>query len=107
MDIPRQKLRDSWAKQFPELSDEWTYWWIEGDGYCLAIIEGSNLAAAVEIIEDNWNRFDSIIAHQAKLIDDDLIRRDKNRFGISDRKKSKKWLQQLDKTYNETNSDET
>ena len=73
----------------------------------MAIIEGSNLAAAVEIIEDNWERFDSIIAHRAKLIDDDIIRRDKNRFGISDRKKSQKWLQQLDKTFSETNSDET
>ncbi len=106
MDLSRQKLRDSWAKQFPDLSGEWDYWWIEGDGYCLAIIDGSNLAAAVEIVEDNWEKFDSIKAHKAKKVDDDLIRREKNRCEISDRKKSKKALEQLEKTYNSKDSDE-
>lgn len=75
MTSAQKERRAYWAKRFPEVSSDWPYWWIEGESYCLAVVEGSNLAAAVEIIEDNWENYNSIVAYNAKVIDTDLIRR--------------------------------
>lgn len=88
MSTSQQKRRDYWANRFPEISSDWPYWWIEGDSYCLAVIDGNNLSAAVEIVEDNWERFDSINAYKAKLADTDLIRKQLGSFVISNRSNS-------------------
>ena len=75
MTSAQQQRRAYWAKRFPEVSSDWPYWWIEGESYCLAVVEGSNLAAAVEIVEDNWENYNSIVAYKAKVTDVDLVRR--------------------------------
>ena len=69
MDTARQKLRSHWATRFTGLDSEWPYWWIEGDGYCLAVLDGANLAAAVDIIEDNWEQYARIKSSKAKIVD--------------------------------------
>ena len=99
MDTPQQKLKKDWAKRFPEISEEWPYWWIEGDEYCLAIIDGANLAAAVDIVDDNWERFSSIKAYKSKLIDCDIIRRGKGTYEISNRECSKKAFHNYEKQH--------
>jgi len=99
---PQQKLKQYWADNFPAVTDNWPYWWIEGDSYCLAIVDGNNLMAAVEIVEDNWERFDSIKVYKAKLADSDIMRRDRNTVGISDKSTSRKYLkdcEEVDKNY--------
>lgn len=89
MDIPRQKLRNHWAKKFPNLNSEWTHWWIDGEGYCLGVIDGGNLAAAVDIIEDNWENYSHIKSSKAKVIDGDLIRKDRHCDEISNKEYSR------------------
>jgi hypothetical protein len=96
MDTPQQRLRKDWAKRFPEISDDWPYWWIQGDNYCLAVIDGANLAAAIDIVDDNWERFTSIKAHNAKRIDSDLMRSGKGNYEISNRECSKKALERYE-----------
>ena len=110
MTTPQQKLREHWAEHFPAVTDDWPYWWIEGDSYCLAIVDGNNLVAAVEIVEDNWERFDLINVHIAKLIDSDLIRREGTHVTISNKLTSKKYIDDLEKAdnnyYTQANSNE-
>ena len=88
MSSTQQKNREYWAKRFPDLSNDWPYWWIEGDSYCLAVIGGGNLAAAVEIVEDNWERFDVINASKAMMLGSDKIQREKRNTLISQRSSS-------------------
>ncbi len=102
MAIPQQKLKQYWADNFPELTDDWPYWWIEGDSYCLAVVDRNNLVAAVEIVEDNWEKFDLIKAHKAKLIDSDLMRREERDVVISKKTTSREYLEgweKVDKHY--------
>ena len=94
MYTPRDKLRSAWAKRFTELSEEWPYWWIEGDGYCLAIIEGGDLAAAVDIVEDNWEKYAHIKSSRAKLLDQDIIRKDRHLDEISNREYSRQMYEE-------------
>ena len=102
MTIPLQKLKQYWAENFPEITEDWAYWWIEGDSYCLAIVDGNNLVAAVDIVEDNWEKYDLIKAHKAKLIDSDLIRREGGHVVISNKLTSREYLEgweKVDKHY--------
>jgi len=99
MDTPLHKLRNYWAKRFPEMSNDWPYWWVEGDGYCLSVIDGNNLAAAVDMVEDNWERFDSIKVYKAKCLDVDLIRKAKSSFEISKHENSTKMLEDFKNEY--------
>lgn len=89
MDTARQKLRSHWATRFTGLDSEWPYWWIEGDGYCLAVLDGANLAAAVDIIEDNWEQYARIKSSKAKITDGDLIRKDRHAEEVSNREISR------------------
>jgi len=89
MQTLRDHLRNYWAKSFPEVSDQWQYWWLEGDGYCIGVIPGDDLLAAIDFVEDSWEKFDSIKAHKAKVVDKDLIRKDRATYEISNRDKSR------------------
>ena len=75
MELWRDRLRREWAERFPEIDDKWTHWWIEGDGYCLAVIDGNNLPAAIDLVEDHWENYGHIKASSAKILDEDLIRK--------------------------------
>ena len=90
MDIARQKLRNYWAKKFPGLDSEWTHWWIDGEGYCLGVIDGGNLVAAIDIVEDNWEEYAHIKFSKAKIIDGDLIRKDRHNDEVSNREYSRR-----------------
>jgi hypothetical protein len=61
------KRRREWERRFPGLDDEWTHWWIEGDGALLAIVGASDLGAALQIVEKHHEQGMEIFAHVAKL----------------------------------------
>lgn len=62
-----EKKRRDWEQRFPELDDEWAYWWIEGDGALLAIVGGADLISALDIVGRHHGQCLSIVAHRAKL----------------------------------------
>ncbi len=74
MDTEREKYRIKWEKKLPATSEEWNYWWLHAEGYCIGIVPGSDLLAALDIIEDNFLKFPKITASLAKAVDGDLIR---------------------------------
>jgi hypothetical protein len=74
MEEERTKYRKKWEKSLPGTSDEWNYWWLHAEGYCIGIVPGSDLLAALDIIEDNYLKFPKITASLAKIVDGDLVR---------------------------------
>jgi hypothetical protein len=62
-----ERARRVWEGRFPALDDDWSYWWIEGDGALLAIVGGADLMAALGIVERHHAQCVSIIAYRAKL----------------------------------------
>ena len=56
-----------WELRFPSLDDEWTHWWIEGDGALLAAVDGSDLRAALEVVQKHHDQCRSIIVYGAKV----------------------------------------
>ena len=65
--IASYKLVDSWSKRLPDLDNEWTHWWIEGEGYCLGVISSDEHSKAKDLIVKNWQRFLSIYAYRARM----------------------------------------
>jgi len=83
---PDEKKRRGWEQRFPELDDEWAYWWIEGDGALLAIVGGADLIAALDIVERHHGQCQSIMAHRAKLDSfGEVVRDEKRRAAIATR----------------------
>jgi hypothetical protein len=62
-----KKLRRGWEHRFPSLSEEWTHWWIEGDGALVAIVATIDLGAALDIVSRHHDRCRWIIVYPAKL----------------------------------------
>jgi hypothetical protein len=62
-----KKARRDWEQRFPALTDEWTHWWIEGDGALLAVVGGSDLGAALDIVETHHDQCPRIVAYYAKV----------------------------------------
>ena len=62
-----RKLARRWEDRVPDLYGEWTHWWIEGDGGFLAVIPGEDLAGVVQVVRENWERFESIYVHRARV----------------------------------------
>jgi hypothetical protein len=56
-----------WELRFPCLDDEWTHWWIEGDGALLAAVDGSDLRAALEVVRKHHDQCRSITVYRAKV----------------------------------------
>lgn len=54
-----------WERCFPDLFGKWTHWKIIGDDYFIALIDGTKLAEAKRIIEDNYGEYSSIKACRA------------------------------------------
>ena len=61
------KKRREWELRFPDLDEEWGHWWIDGDGALLAIVGGSDLGAALAIVERHHERRSHIMAYPAKV----------------------------------------
>ncbi|MBN1625493.1 MAG: hypothetical protein JW944_03125, partial [Deltaproteobacteria bacterium] len=64
---------------FPSLDDDWTHWWIEGDDNFIAVIEGSMLKKAVDIVVEHFDDFISIMVYLAKKDFNGQIIPNKNR----------------------------
>jgi len=62
-----ERLKREWELRFPSLNDDWTHWWLEGDGGLLAILDSSDLSAALDIVWKHHSQFLTIIVYVAKL----------------------------------------
>lgn len=83
---PEEKKRRGWEQRFPELDDDWAFWWIEGDGALLAVVGGADLIAALDIVERHLGQCESIRAHRAKLDSfGEVVRDEKRRSEIATR----------------------
>lgn len=68
------KLKREWEKRFPGLFNEWTHWVIKGDWVFIEAVSGGNLLNAVNVVENNFGRFESIRIHRAfKMKSGDFI----------------------------------
>jgi hypothetical protein len=83
MKLP-EKVRAGWEHRFPDLGEKWTHWKIMGDGYLLAVVDGRDLSATWEVVNDNYGRFSSIKASRANVDEvGQLIAEEKSLFEIS------------------------
>lgn len=62
-----KRARRDWEQRFPGLNDEWTLWWIEGDGALLAVVGGADLSAALDIVDRHHDQCPRIVAYLAKV----------------------------------------
>ena len=81
------KLRREWESRFPHLDEDWTHWWIEGDRNFLILIEGCNLAEAIEYVFECSGVYVSIKAYRAKYNDDGVPIREKSAYEIANKNK--------------------
>ncbi len=89
--IANDKQIDNWSKRLPDLYNEWTHWWIEGEGYCLGVVSSEKLSKATNLIVENWQRFSSIYAYRARMDENgDSIKQSNCRTEISNFKKDLK-----------------
>jgi hypothetical protein len=80
------KIRRGWENRFPHLDEDWTHWWIEGDGNFLILIEGCSLAEAIEYVFECREVYVSIKAYRAKYNDDGMPIREKSSYEITNKK---------------------
>jgi len=79
-----QKKRQEWERRFPELDEEWSYWWIDGDGALLAVVGAADLIAALDVVERHLGQCQSIMAHRAKVDSfGEVVRDEKRRAAIA------------------------
>ncbi len=82
------ELQREWERRLPDLDDEWTHWWLEGDGALLSVIVGSDLRSALELVRANRSQYSAIMAYRAKIDPSGQPTRDKKRrWEISNRAK--------------------
>jgi hypothetical protein len=74
-----QRQRSAWERQFPPLDEEWTHWWIEGDGVLLAVIAGADLSTALDVVTRHHARAREIVARAAKVDGFGEVVRDESR----------------------------
>ena len=60
------QIRRGWESRFPHLDEDWTHWWLEGDGNFLILIEGCSLTDAIEYVFEYCEVYISIKAYRAK-----------------------------------------
>lgn len=77
MQIPAA-VKKGWEQRFPALTGKWTHWKITGDGGLLEIVEGVNLRHAVEVVENNYGRFESIKAVRVTIDEDSNLLEEEN-----------------------------
>ncbi len=62
-----KELRREWEERFPSFSGEWSHWKITGDNALLEVVSGVDLFRALDITEENFERFNSIKAVRVTL----------------------------------------
>jgi len=80
------QLACKWEQRFPDLSGEWTHWWLEAEGVLLSVVPGTELSMALSVVRENHQRFASIFAHRARVGPTGEPVRQKRRFEISNRR---------------------
>src|SRR2546425_12909320 len=60
------ELKRAWEKRFPPLSAAWSHWRLEGDGFLLGVVSGERLVDALRLLEENHERYASILVRRAK-----------------------------------------
>jgi hypothetical protein len=73
------RLKREWEKRLPFLDGDWTHWLIEGDGSLLAVIQGENIVETLNFIEENYERYGSIMAYRAKINEEGDVKHEKKR----------------------------
>mgnify|MGYP007037737727 CR=1 FL=1 len=58
-------VRKGWEHRFPGLTGRWTHWKVTGDDVLCAVVEGSRLTDALDVIEKHYGQFSSIQASRA------------------------------------------
>ncbi len=66
MSVPSE-LKRAWEKRFPGLSAVWSHWRIEGDGFLLGVVPGERLVEALRLLEENHERYASILVRRASM----------------------------------------
>jgi hypothetical protein len=61
------ELKRAWEKRFPGLSAAWSHWRIEGDGFLLGVVSGERLVDALRLLEENHERYASILVRRASV----------------------------------------
>jgi hypothetical protein len=64
-DERRERL--SWERALPALDDEWTFWWLDGDGVLLAVLGSDDLVSALDVIAKHNASGREIAAWRAKV----------------------------------------
>jgi hypothetical protein len=82
---PIDYLAREWETRFPDLSGEWTHWYIEGEEALLLVVPGTDLFAALAVVRENHQRFASIYAWRARIDSNGETIREKRRVEISNR----------------------
>ncbi len=71
-------------RRFPALDETWTHWWIEGDGQLIAVLKGSMLKNAVDIVVEYFDSFVSFKVYRAKVdFDGQIIPNIKQRWEVA------------------------
>jgi len=84
-------LKKGWEQRFPALTGKWTHWKIMGDGGLLKIVEAVNLRHALEVVENNYGRFESIKAirvtcdEDSNLLEEEKFDTEISRFKFDER----------------------
>src|SRR3989442_13493397 len=61
------ELKRAWEKRFPPLSAAWSHWRLEGDGFLLGVVSGERLVDALRLLEENHERYASILVRRASV----------------------------------------
>jgi hypothetical protein len=99
------KLRIDWEKNFPEMTGEWTHYQIIGDSEELKVINVLSLSKALDVVEENFDKYNDILVHRAKIDTEKggFVYETNNSFQISNYKNAKVKLKMLTNFHN-TNS---
>ena len=78
-----QEKRNHWEKYIPELIQEYTHWWLEGDGGLLIVT--NDLTELLDIIEANYGKSLIMYVYRAYINDEgDAVMDHKFRALVSD-----------------------
>lgn len=73
-------VREGWEHRFPGLTGRWTHWKVTGDGAILAVVEGSRLTDALDLIEKHYGQFSSIKASRATVNENSELTDEEDHF---------------------------
>ncbi len=77
-------LRRKWEGRFPSFNGEWSHWKITGDDTLLEVVNGMDLFRALDLTEENFEKFKSIKAVRVILDSSgNILQEEKHKTEIS------------------------